>query len=457
MKKKIICLLISVLLLSVSFLGCSKNGQQGNSNTPGSPESEEVNLRFMYWGSPDEKAAVDMSIAAFEDNYSNIKVERMHVPADYVTRLTTMIAADDAPDASYVGAGQAVEWAKEGKFHDLTKFIQSDTNFNKEEYFEAAFQYWAPDKIWGVTPALETFAIFYNKDMFIEAGIDLPTADASLAWTWDEMVEVAKQLTVDQNGFNALDANFDPTQIVQFGLRVDSWWPWWLMVMLNDADFVSEDGTKFGLTEPNATEALQLLADLIHKHHVSPSPAQSGSLPGNTQTLQTQTVAMVLSGHWSLMDLSNAELNYGIAALPVLKAGPKNMIVGSGIGLYNTSQNIHPEETWLLAKYLIDPSYSVDLYRDGLWMPVIKKWYTDSSLIEKWAGPNNPARPPEFMDAFIKNTLEYAVPGPEFYVDKYEEFFGIVGPAIDPILNGTKTAQEAMDEIAPNIEELLGK
>ena len=51
--------------------------------------------------------------------------------------------------------------------------------------------------------------IYYNKKIFDEAGVPYPPTKWTEAWTWDEFVNVAKKLTKDKNGNNALSPNFD--------------------------------------------------------------------------------------------------------------------------------------------------------------------------------------------------------------------------------------------------------
>ena len=70
--------------------------------------------------------------------------------------------------------------------------------------------------------ANNSLVMFYNKDMFDAAGIDCPPTSADEAWTWDEFVEVAKQLTLDANGNNAASPDFDPDSIVQYGCMVEN-------------------------------------------------------------------------------------------------------------------------------------------------------------------------------------------------------------------------------------------
>ena len=52
---------------------------------------ETVNLRFAYWGSGAEKMGIEKAVAAFEETYPNIKVELMHIPDDFETKLNADI------------------------------------------------------------------------------------------------------------------------------------------------------------------------------------------------------------------------------------------------------------------------------------------------------------------------------------------------------------------------------
>ena len=53
--------------------------------------------------------------------------------------------------------------------------------------------------------------LFYNVDMFEAAGIEKPPV------TREEFIEAALKLTLDGNGRNATDPDFDPNNIVQYG------------------------------------------------------------------------------------------------------------------------------------------------------------------------------------------------------------------------------------------------
>ena len=72
------------------------------------------------------------------------------------------------------------------------------------------------------------------------------------AWTWDQFVEAAKQLTIDANGQHPGDADFDAENIQQWGVS----WPTWslpreTLIYSNGGDAWTEDFTS-KLGEPAA-------------------------------------------------------------------------------------------------------------------------------------------------------------------------------------------------------------
>src|SRR5690554_2362361 len=116
MKRKLVSRLIIISLIVAMVLGgCGNSGDSTNqetgsedNNDSGSKddseggEDETVTLKFTYWGSGDEKKAIEESVDMFMEENPNIKVNLMHIPSeDFLTKLNAMIAARETPDISY--------------------------------------------------------------------------------------------------------------------------------------------------------------------------------------------------------------------------------------------------------------------------------------------------------------------------------------------------------------------
>jgi ABC-type sugar transport system, periplasmic component len=454
-KKSIMVLMIMMLILSSVISACGKSDSGGSPSSPSASgeavSKEQITLRMTVWGSPEEVAAYKFGIQRFEEKYPNIKVDLQHIAADYDTKLTTMVAGNDVPDIAMMESGSiAYPLAEQGKFYNLQEFLDKDSFINVDSLVPNIMYSLEPGNVIGIGPGPESFALFYNEDIFKDAGIAPPPSKLSEAWTWDEFVEVAKQLTVDTKGRTANDPGFDPKNIKQYGVSASTWWGMYSnFIYSNGGDFVSEDGKKFALNEPAAVEALQKISDLMNVHHVSPSPVQAKNIPATNVALQTKKVAMAIDGQWASAGLAQSNFNFNVGVMPVLKE-PVTTVVCGMFSMFKSTK--YPQEAWELMKALIDPEASIEMITSGTWMPSYKDWYTDPAMLAKWT-ENLEARPSGYKDAVVEVILTKGHQTPTGYVKNFNKIMDIVNPALDKVWLGQQTAQEAMDGIAAKAQE----
>lgn len=458
-KKSVIGVVSTTLVFSVLAAACSKaeekpSGAAGSAAPAQSAAADKKNpvkLKFTYWGSPDEKKAIEGATKKFTEKYPWITVETVQIPnSDYNTKLTAMAAANDLPDTGYMTGDLGDTWAKQGKFVNLFDMFAKDKDVKKEDFLDTIWYKQSKDNAWGISTAGEAFGLFYRKDLLEKAGVAAPPTKAENAWTWDQFVEAAKKLTIDKNGKNATQPDFDPKNIKQYGVTFETWnEPLNNFIYSNGGDWVSKDGKEFTLNKPEAVEAIQKLADLINVHHVAPSPLAAKSLPAMNAALQSGITAMAIGGQWMNLDLGNAKVNYDIGVLPKMKT---SLTVGLSGATVFFKDSKHPEEAWMLFKWMSNPEGAIELYSSGLWMPTMKKWYTDPALVAKWVDVNPAAHPPGFKDAMMNQFLNHSVPGSTYYLKNYAKVNSTVIAGLDPIWLGKKTAKEALDEIAKQVQ-----
>ncbi len=424
----------------------SEAASEKNSDAVPAVESgEPVTLKVTFWGNPEEaKAYEDAAANVSKLTGSRVTVKPQRIPTDYDAKLTTMIAGNDAPDLAMMeSATITFPLAEQGKLLNLKDFLDKDPTVNTATLVPN-ITYWSdPQTLIGIAPGPEMFLLYYNVDMFTDAGIAPPPAKATEAWTWDQFLDAAKKLTIDVNGVRADESGFDPKSIKQFGFSMGMWWgSWGNFIYQNGGDFVSRDG-KFALSAKESTDAIQKLADLVNVHHVSPSPLQSKSLPGTTQALQTKKVAMAVDGQWANMDIGNAGFKYDVAALP--RINPDKPSVSSVVcGMFSIfASSKHPQEAWEVLKVLIDPKSTMAMNKGGLWMPSLQDYYTDPAKLAEWV-EGNANHPSGYKDAALDVMLNHSVTGPTFYVKNFNKIMDIVNPALDKVWLGTQSAAEAM-------------
>lgn len=415
-------------------------------DTPTARSQTSVRLRFTYWGSIEEKRAIETAMAKFMERYPWISVEAIQIPkSDYNTRILAMSSANEEPDLGYMTTELGELLAKQGKFLNLFDFIEEDADLSKDEFLDFVWHQVEPGEAWGASIAVECYGLFYRRDLFELAGIDPPPARAEEAWSWEQFVDAAKRLTLDNMGRNAFHPEFDKDNIVQYGVMFETWSePISNFVFANGGRWVDDDGKRFLLNEPEAAQAIQMLADLTNVHHVAPSLFESKSLPAMNVALQAGLAAMIIDGQWINLDLGKAGVDYDIGVLPKLKRSVTVSTSGANVIFASTE---HPEEAWLLIKWLLDPNEAIDLYADGLWMPTLKAWYTDPELIDRWVSVNPVAHPPGFVDAMMNQLLDNGVKGIGYYLKHQGEIFPVVNRELIPVWLGRKSAQEALDDL----------
>ena len=454
------------LVFGVALTGCGGNdtnkttdqtigdtSKQGNTTNDASEtaEKEPVKLKFTYWGSPDEKKAIESACNKFTEKYPWITVETVQIPnSDYNAKLTAMAAGNEMPDTGYMTGDLGETWANEGKFVNLFEMFEKDNEVKKEDYLDYIWYKLSPDNAWGISTAGECFGLFYNKDLLKAAGIESLPTSADKAMSWDEFVDLCKKLTIDKNGKTAADPDFDFKNIKQYGFMFETWdQPINNFIFSNGGEWASADGSKFMLNSPETADAVQKLADLVNVYHVAPSPLAAKSLPAMNIALQSRLTAMALGGQWINLDLGNAKVNYDIGVLPKLK---KSITVGlSGATVFFKGSK-HPEEAWMLFKWMSNPEGAIELYSGGLWMPIMKKWYTDPELVKKWVDANPAAHPAGFKDAMMNQLMTNGVPQSQYYLKNYAKLVPIVTSAWDEVWMGKKTAADALKDMEPKAQ-----
>ncbi len=172
---------------------------------------------------PTEEAVV----AAFNESHDDIELVLEVVDYDSAyDALAVQIAGGNAPDilGPVGGTGAA---AFEGQWLDLTDLIES-SGHDLTQYSEGSVEFYQVEGQGqvGLPFAIFPSMLFYQRSMFDEADLEYPPQTygdpyvldgEEVEWNFDTLREIAKRLTVDVNGNDATSADFDATQIEQYG------------------------------------------------------------------------------------------------------------------------------------------------------------------------------------------------------------------------------------------------
>jgi len=349
--KKMIWLKLAVFAMLLVFLvACGNDEPEVAETTPVTTEAateanteaeddpadevlDQVTIRIGTWDSGGGLERKEEIAADFMELYPHITVIIESVPDGFGERLLTQLAANDAPDLFQIGDGDVAMFQSRGAFADLTPFINGDNPMNLDDFFGPMLDIGRiGDGIYTLPKDFSTIVVYYNRDIFEEAGVDFPTND----WTWEDFRETALALTTEDRWGSAWAG----------GKR------WVLpLVYAFGGDVVSPDGsTVLGYMDSEGTIAgLEFLNQLINIDGVVPSSVELQAFQGVNLFLSEQA-AMNVHGIWSANQFVEAGMNFGTVMLPSGPEGQFGTIAYAGYGMWSGSPN--QEEAWLFLNYL---------------------------------------------------------------------------------------------------------
>lgn len=339
--------------------------QPASTATPRAPCSRIVRLRMDDWSNTSEaQAARDEVLASFQAAYPCIEVEivpqtSLTADTDRLEQIKTGRASDlIAVESSFIPA-----YTEAGGLADLTPFLHDDPSFKPEEiYFKGVWKSgFYKDTPRAINKDFSTCATYINAGLFKKAGLALPKE----GWTYTDYLRLAQQLTLDRQGRNAADPQFDPSQIVQYGTTIPYWEDnnnqGWFRGFQNllyafDAHALSPDGARITgyLNSPASRQAWEFARDLVQKYHVAPNTSIIQAEPdGNLGLFKAGRLAIVghFWGPWFQETLdANPGLEWVVVPLPSGPAGHRGVIMWMGWGL--NAKTAQPQEAWELLKWL---------------------------------------------------------------------------------------------------------
>ncbi|SDT36260.1 ABC transporter substrate-binding protein [Actinoplanes derwentensis] len=291
----------------------------------GGPTSDRTTVTFRLW---DEQVAeaYEESFAAFAKQHGDIDVVVQLVPwADYWTKLPTDIAAGTAADIFWTNTSNYGLYADSGHLLPITDGQQSGWTRSVVDLYTRG------GKLWGVPQLWDSIALFYNEELVTKAGVDPATLVWNPSGTGDTFLPAARRLTVDKAGKSADQPDFNPTAIARYGFNaaLDSQAVGGNFVGSNGGTWQNGDTFDYA-DQPKTVAAIQYVVDLINKHHVAPSAADTNTNGDKTLQLFTQgRLALFQSGPYNLKNVQEgAKFAWGLAPLLTGPAGRVSVVHG---------------------------------------------------------------------------------------------------------------------------------
>ena len=401
---------------------------------PFAAQGQAASTSFMNWEAM-EGTVTEAAILAYQEQTGN-PVEIIPTPGtgtDYETKVRTMLAGGTVPDIVRTNDDFVRFYSSKEQFLDLQPYIDRD-GINPDDFYEPIWNFTKqPDgKYTAVSLGNQPRLIYYNVDMFEEAGIPLPPKDwSSEGWTWDDFVEIAKALTVEGERWGALiydDTGSEQTFSVNNGL---------------DEGIYSEDGQTFLLAEPEGIEAIQWLADLTLVHGVQPERGLVTEANSGNNLFIQQKVGMIFRtmGTRNYFRRNGADFNWDVAAPP---AKVNHKTEGSLICYAIPTAAQNPEGAWELLKFLLGPDGSKIFADGGEFVPAYKA-SAETITVESGENPQNMEL---FTIAMDHNTNVN-------FTEFTENARNVYRPQLDLVWTGEQSAEEVLTGVRDEVEEIL--
>ena len=380
---------------------------------------------------------IDQYAVDFNKDNPSIKVQPIYAGSyqDTIVKALTAHKAGTPPVASVLLSTDTFTLIDEDAVVPIDTFVKTADDKAWLGSFYKAFLMNGQigGKTWGVPFQRSTIVMYWNKELFKEAGLDPNKAPAS----WPELVSMAQKLTKkDASG-----------KVTQYGIQVpSSGFPYWLFqgfTTQNDVILANEAGNQVRYDDPKVIEALQFWVDLSRKHGVHPpGVVEWGTTP---KDFMEKKVAMIWTTTGNLTNIrTNAKFDFGVAMLP---AGKKrgSPTGGGNFFIFKKATPAQQEAAFKFARWLTTPERAA-------------QWGIDTGYVAvspaAWETPAMKKYAAEFAPAIVaRDQLPHAVA--ELSTHDNQRVTKALNDGLQAALTGTKTPEQAMKDAQREAERLL--
>lgn len=213
-----------ILVFSMAIMAaCNNSSTSGDADnqkgTKAGKEKDKVTIRWAHqWG---EEHFQDTYGKYLEEEFPNVTIEIQKAGTDFTETLEQVIAAKKSPDVVTMGLLTHAGFLKDlGLAYNMDELIEKE-GFELDRLEPSIVQYARnkdPNREGGlyiIPNSRPTYSLHYNKDIFDTLGVNYPSDDL----TWEEVTELAKELTREMNGvqYRGLDLDVPYDAYTQFG------------------------------------------------------------------------------------------------------------------------------------------------------------------------------------------------------------------------------------------------
>lgn len=402
--------LAAASLLGIALLGVAACSNPGGGEATSGDSGGTIEV-WDYLGQGVSDTAMKAVVAAFEDKHPDIKVNRTSFAfADLSKSIVQGGVGGQVPDVAIVDVVDNQNFAALGLLQDVTDLPAAQEG----DFFPGPWSSTQLDgKTYGLPLNSNNLALYYNKEILDAAGVSAPT-------NWDELREVAKQVTTPEHYGIAMSAIKNEQGTFQF------------------LPFLWQTGGDLDTYATDGATALGFLKDLVDDGSMSKAVSNYSQEDARTQFV-TGKAAMMINGPWELQNLADSGIDFGVAPLP------KDEVAATGLGGENVV-------TFAQAKNQAGADAFLEFITSAEGATIYCNESGQLSARPDLSGTLVAAEDPN-LQVFEK---QLDVARARAYGGSYAEISAAVQISLQKVLTGAASPQDAAEEAATVIDAKLG-
>jgi multiple sugar transport system substrate-binding protein len=363
---------------------------------------------------------------------------------DWVTKLTTLIAANTLPDVTLMRSGVVYNMATKGALAPLDEVVR-EAGVKREDFVTPLWDSAVVDgKLYALPGGADYWAMFYSKDVYRDAGLD-PEKPAA---TFDELLAHSKEILQKDSAGELQRVGYNPSA-----------WHFQQWAFIHGGKFYDAASGKITANDPANVSVLERLAAYVAELDVN-KLAAFNQRPGTYEAgnpFSTKQAAYLFDGFWAFeaLDQHSPEIDYSVAYWPTVGGSAderKNYMMG-GWQVAMPAAAEHPAEAATFLRYaFVDKSAEMG-YKTLNGTCVQQQFGAWEEGVRAKMGADN--RMANVLNVFtgtgaVAQNYFPVIPVQTFYQDELNRVY-------DLVLRGEMTPQAGLDEVTKNVQAELDK
>lgn len=411
MKRKIAVMCVLALTGTMMLTACGNKKDSNNGKT----SDGKTAIRFATWDVADDVDAQQKLVDKFNEEHDDIEVTLEAYGSDFDTKISAGMGSGDTPDVMYMWNYPAYADGLE----PLDEYIDKEGDDYKNDFYSTLWNYNSLDgTTYGIPVGFTTHSLFYNKDLFAQAGVEEPTDD----WTWSDLQAAAKTIEekTGQKGF-AFQMKPDPYDFEMY-------------LWSNGAAYTDEDGNlEKNLNSKKSKEVFEMFQEM-EKEEYAVATEKTG-----TDEFRAGNTAMYVYGSWAINSLEEDGMNYGVVNIPSFAdADHPSVSILSSSGISISKDSKHKEEAWEFVKFWT--SEEMNKERIGLELPVLNSVVESEKIMEQ----------PQYAPFYTMLEQSDGYTPASFIIDEWSELSESLSLSFEQVFNPSvlEKPSDVLDEAA---------